>query len=67
MKIIKEKINRQGKREVTVELEEQDNLMCFRDDRFYRLGGQVDEVMAGFVITESDPVVWCSIEQKWVA
>lgn len=67
MKIIREKINRRGKREVTVELDTGDKLMAFNDDRFYRLGWQVDDVLAGFVITESDPVVWCSIEQKWVA
>lgn len=67
MKIIKEKINRQGKREVTVVLEDDDKLMCFRDDRYFRLGGQVDDVVAGHVITESDHVVWCSIEQRWVA
>jgi hypothetical protein len=67
VKIIREKINRRGKREVTVELDTNDKLMAFNDDHFYRLGGQVDEVMAGYVITESDHVVWCSIEQKWVA
>lgn len=66
MKIKSDKINRQGKREVTVVLEAQDNLMCFRDDRHYRLGGQVEDVMAGQVITESACVYWCSIEQAWV-
>lgn len=66
MKITKEKINRQGQREVTVVLEPEDKLMCFRDDRYFRLGGQVDDVVAGHVITESDHVVWCSIEQRWV-
>jgi hypothetical protein len=65
MKIIRERINKQGKREVTVELEDEDHLMCFRDDRYFRLGGQVDDVVAGHVITESDHVVWCSIEQRW--
>lgn len=66
MRITKEKINRQGKREVTVVLEPEDKLMCFRDDRYFRLGGQVEDVVAGHVITESDHVVWCSIEQRWV-
>lgn len=66
MKITKEKINRQGQREVTVVLEPDDKLMCFRDDRYFRLGGQVEDVVAGHVITESDHVVWCSIEQRWV-
>jgi hypothetical protein len=65
MKTIRERINKQGKREVTVVLEDGDRLMCFRDDRYFRLGGQVDDVVAGHVITESDHVVWCSIEQRW--
>ena len=67
MRILKEKLNRSGKREVVVELEPEDKLMSFRDDRFYRLGGQVDDIMAGHVITQSDCTYWCSIEQKWVA
>ena len=65
MKTLREKINRQGKREVTVVLEDKDHLMCFRDDRFYRLGGQVDDIMQGHVIIESDCVYWDSIEQRW--
>lgn len=67
MKFIRERINKQGKREVTVVLEAEDHLMCFRDDQYYRLGGQVDEVMAGHVITESEHVAWCSIGQRWEA
>lgn len=67
MKTIRERINKQGKREVTVVLEDKDRLMCFREDRYFRLGGQVDDVVAGHVITESDHVVWCSIEQRWIA
>lgn len=66
MKTIRERINKQGKREVTVVLEDKDRLMCFREDRYFRLGGQVDDVVAGHVITESDHVVWCSIEQRWI-
>ena len=65
MKIIKEKMNRQGKREITVVLEDQDRLMCFRDDRYFRLGGQVGDVVAGHVITESEHVAWCSVMQEW--
>lgn len=67
MKVIKETVNKQGKRVITVELDDGEHLMAFHDDRFYRLGGQVDEVMAGFVITEAEHVVWCSIEQRWTA
>jgi hypothetical protein len=67
MKTIRERTNKQGKRVVTVEIDADEKLMSFKDERYYRLGGQVDEVMAGHVITDSDHVVWCSIGQEWVA
>ena len=67
MKVIKDEVaTLKRKRRVTVELDHGDQLMCFRDDRYFRLGGQVDDVVAGHVIIESDHVVWCSIEQRWV-
>lgn len=67
MKELKRKINRRGKHEVTVEIDSTETLMAFREDGFYRLGGQVEEVVASHVITEADHVVWCSIEQRWVS
>ncbi len=67
MKTIREKINKQGKREITVVLEHEDKLMCFRDDRYYQLGGQVDDIVHGNVIRDSECVYWCSIEQRWMA
>ena len=67
MKTIRERTNKQGKRVVTVEIDADEKLMSFKDERYYRLGGQVDEVMAGHVITDSDHVVWCSVGQEWVA
>ena len=44
----------------------QAKLMAFMDDSYYRLGGQLDEVVGGYCIIDSAYVVWCSIEQKWV-
>jgi hypothetical protein len=40
--------------------------MAFKDDSYYRLGGQLDDVVGGYCIIEGERVVWCSIEQKWV-
>ena len=54
-------------RRVTVELQPGEQLMAFKDEYFYRLGGQVDEIMQGHVITESEHVVWCSIGQEWTS
>ena len=68
MKVIKDEIAtlKRGRR-VTIELAPGEKLMSFYDDRFYRLGSQVDDVVTGDVITSSDWVSWCSIEQRWIA
>lgn len=68
MKILKdEPATLKRQRRVTVELQPGETLMAFKDEYFYRLGGQVDDIVQGHVITESDHVVWCSIEQRWTA
>lgn len=68
MKILKdEQATPKRARRVLVELQPDEKLMAFRDDCFYRLGGQVDDVVQGHVITESDHVVWCSVGQEWVS
>lgn len=41
-------------------------ILLIREDRYYRLGGQVDEIMAPHVMAEAVPCFWCSIEQKWM-
>lgn len=65
MKTIRENVNKRGKRVVTVELDIDEKLMSFKDSRYYKLGGQVEDVVQGHVITESDHVMWCSITQRW--
>ncbi len=67
MKKITERINKLGKRVITVELDTDEKLMSFKDDRYYRLGGQVEDVVQGHVITSSDAVYWCSVSQEWQA
>lgn len=52
-------------RRVTVELEPNERLISIKDDDYYRLGGQVEDVVRGHIITEAYPVYWCSITQKW--
>lgn len=67
MKVIKDLIaTLKRPRRVTVELQHGEYLMAFKDDCFYRIGGQVDDVVAGYVITESRRVHWCSVTQEWV-
>jgi len=66
MKITKEITRKDGIRTVTVLLAAGEKLMAFKEDNYYRLGGQLDEVVGGYCITESDYVIWCSIEQRWI-
>jgi len=54
-------------RRVTVELAPGEYLLSFKEDAYYRLGGQVEDVVQGHVITDSYQVSWCSIGQEWVS
>jgi hypothetical protein len=68
MKIIKdETATLKRRRRVTVELDNDDCLLSFKDGAYYRLGGQVEDVVHGHVITESCEVAWCSVSQEWQA
>jgi hypothetical protein len=66
MKIIKDEIAtlKRGRR-ITVELSPGETLFNIREGTYYRLGGQVDDIVQSHVITEMRGVYWCSITQKW--
>lgn len=56
-----------GKRIITVEMEHPDSVLReVNDKHFYRLGGQVDDVMPGHVLSEANRVRWCPFDQQWV-
>jgi hypothetical protein len=66
MKIIKDEMAtlKRGRR-ITVEVSPGETLFNIREGTYYRLGGQVDDVVQSHVITEMRGVYWCSITQKW--
>jgi hypothetical protein len=66
MKVIKDFTRKDGVRTVTVQLAEGEYFIGLKADSYYRLGGQLDDVVGGYCIIDSPRVVWCSIEQKWV-
>lgn len=59
------KIDRRGKVTATVELRKGERIMIVSDDAFYKLGGQIDDVVRGHVLLESSSVAWSSIDQEW--
>lgn len=66
MKIIKDEIAtlKRGRR-VTVELTPYEVLTVIKEDAYYKLGGQHDDIMQGYIITDMKCVYWCSISQRW--
>jgi hypothetical protein len=62
-------VRRDGTRRITIELAPDEKMPnAFLDqDRHYKLGYPVEDVVIGDVLTNAVPVVWCSLEQKWVS
>lgn len=67
MKVIRERINRKGKREVTIELDDSEQIHAIRPDGFYMTGYPVEEVLQGHIILASESVAWCPVGQEWVS
>jgi len=68
MKIIKSTPRPNGKVRLIIELDANEEIKAFKDDQHYRLGYPLqDDVVCGRHLSESTPVEWCVIEQKWVA
>lgn len=67
MKVIRERINRHGRREVTVELDSGEHLQALKPDAFYRTSHPHEEVVAGHIIIDCEHVTWCSLGQEWVS
>ena len=67
MKITRERTNKQGKRIVTVELDQGEHIMSAHPDRHYKTGYPLEDVIAGYIILDSVPVTWCSLGQEWVS
>lgn len=65
MKILHAKTLKSGKIHLLVEVSPNESLMSIKEDEHYQLGGQVDDIVRGHVITEALGVYWCSITQRW--
>jgi hypothetical protein len=66
MKIIKDEPETlKRKRRVILELNHDEEFAVIQNNAYYRLGGQVDDVVQSHVIGDMSRVYWCSITQKW--
>lgn len=66
MKIKSSKPLTDGKVRLVIELEELEYVRVIKDNAYYRLGGQLDDIVATHVLEGMQEVFWCSIEQKWM-
>ena len=55
-----------GRRQVTVELRQGEKLIAIDTMEYYRLGYPLKDIVIGELIDNAVPVVWCSVEQKWI-
>lgn len=66
MKILKSKTLPTGRVRFTVEIAPDERLQAVCVGGFYRLGGQVNDIVQSHVIEEMRRVRWCSITQEWI-
>jgi hypothetical protein len=53
-------------RRITLELAPDERVGCLKEGAYYRLGGQMEDIVHSDVITEMKHVYWCSVSQAWV-
>jgi hypothetical protein len=67
MKVIRERINKQGKREVVVVLEAGEYIAGIQPNSYYKTGYPQEQVVQGYILIDSEEVTWCSLGQEWVS
>lgn len=64
---MKETTLKDGTRRVEVKLKKGEHLMIIKDDAYYQLGNQMDDVVYSGTLVDSFEVYWSQHEQKWKA
>lgn len=67
MNVLKSTITRAGLERITVEVPKGTRLVAVHDDRMYKLGHPIEDIVPGHIISESVPVMWCPVGQEWVS
>lgn len=66
MEIIRSKAVKDGKREVTVRLDGDEEILPLRHGGYYKLGYPIEDIVEAHHILDAVPVSWDAVEQKWV-
>jgi hypothetical protein len=67
MKIVSDKILKNGTRRVTVDLVENEGLLPIHENSYYKLGYPFGEVVQSHILQDAQQVCWCPLGQEWVS
>lgn len=54
-----------GNTQTTVNLAPDETLLVVRDNAYYKLGAQMDDIISGWALSEMAQVYWDIHEQRW--
>lgn len=60
------KVLSNGRVRHTLVTDPNDVILIIKPDRYYRLGGQHDDIVGSHILEETVVTYWCSITQKWI-
>ncbi len=66
MELGKPKYLKDGRKQVTVTLDETEVMFVVNRNSYIKLGYPHEEIIHSDMIINSAPVTWCSLAQKWV-
>jgi len=65
MKILKETKTKDGKRRLTVELDEGEQIRAIKENSFYKLDEPLEYIFDSEVLLTANQVEWCNYSQDW--
>ena len=54
-----------GRVRLVVDLEQDEEIKVIKENAYYQLGGQLEDVVSSHVLSGTSEVYWCSVSQSW--
>ena len=65
MKILQEATTKQGKRRLTIELDDDEYIRAIKENSFYRIGEKLEYIVDSDDLLTANQVEWCVFTQEW--
>jgi hypothetical protein len=66
MKTLKETTTKEGKRRLTIELDDGEYIRAIKENSFYRIGETLEYIVDSDDLHTANRVEWCVFTQEWV-